>query len=1701
MAVSKCRIDVWEPVLGGTLVSKWMTVQTASNFNAVISTFIGDKLGNSRRADIVVSNKAKDFTAPTSGGSSTFTYHYRDSDGVNINSSGYSVPKATGVLTDIFRDFQYIRVVDEGTKQIMFLGRIINIKEEYAARHGQIVTLKCRDALYELILATNKGLSKSITFYPKGSISTSHSGHSPTDIVKSLLGMLYRKDVLNLQNTDHIKGTGETNVVITDTLATDIVYGGSYDPNIVTSDSGTNARNRFQNDAKMVSTVRKLDINQITSKGVLGEILKTLQTSPQDSQGNNETFGWDYFADPNISYGAHADFRGKNFDPATKPSPAMFNVFERGTRLANMAPLNYGLSVKYPAQIKVSTTNHKTDVTTSTTTTSTKPMSAEFEFDRPKEELYTTVILHYNAGKEEDSGGFLGFGGGKGKKETMRFEIMYVTEISGQFKHKVITGSGNEIVIEEDMAFGDGADNFVTDPTRPGVKSPEYLNLYQSDGTTAVSGGAKIARIQYQSHTSLSGAANFGYIIITEGDDTDGYGLFTSLAAGTYVLKGVGDGDGANASNATCKINLGASLARQGFPRRVWGLEKVKTISRSSEINLESIRQEVADTLHRSSAEIVNGNFTMSGPPLYYWDGVVRSISSVTGGQAITVKNVNGTNAVNLVDFGFREGMLMSHMIAGYGRMVTTAVSVNGSNVQKDVFGYCFDVNSDNVTYSVNLTESQDFEVGDPIRITVPLRAGDSIRVENILSDIAGNFMITDISFTEEPNQMTKLNVTGVNQGFGFTVSPFQASIADLRQESADILSLPKGHQVATWTGLFSAVDFNTIQWQTVNGKATVELQDGTIYNIDASTTNDNNTTHASGTDGEGTRFGIANAAHPAVGDDTVYYIFVDANKENPLKDLSKKYHFYTRPADTPDSGSDSVYKQDGDNVIVGWMKAGATSGDTAEFGVYRDSKPGEGKRNLPSMVHTASATSALLKKGAQTFTTDLQIQASAYPNDLARRHVKWHGGEATADTTHANIKMADGDNRVIAYGGDTGDDGTGVNYAYTTNGSSYSNISAFSDNTTYYAFIDFVEDPTGNMTLRWTNSYSIPYGDDRVLLCMIVVPPDNTKGRSPLIFPFTTKSLSINASVIAANSITADHIQANTIDVNNLRIGTSSGAIAGLTTAGTLNLTYIGSGNMDNIGDGSIHGKLRLNNLNGGNLDFSSGSIANKNLDNLPDGSTYGRLRGRDLNNGDIDFDNANYLNKNLNYISDGSTYKRTTANQRDGGGRGYAGLNLNNRVAQNIVAAATSSGENITAYFYGGSSDSPNNLLLINAAGMASYAGVSGTYPNFSLPTPPSGYATFQILTSNGQAQFGSNTVIADSTGLKVYSAASGGSLRTWLKSNSGMAVTSGYNGGLWFQNLAGGSTGTVYSYIITGSGTNSTYGHSNNADPFGLTTIFNDIRLNTTGGDIYLRPKTGGTADKEGYVKIGDRPLVFMDADDAGTTDSIHSASMDFVGFWKKSGDIGRSTVYRLPWASNDGSTPSDGQVLAIDGGVAEMDGSYAGNDVNLYGLPTNPYVYNLQWVDAGGDHNTNNIGTHTGRVTGTGLVIEAGDVYKIAGMITGSEQEVSVNSSGYMRRDSSSLVYKENPRPIEVDTSKVLTLVPRTFTWKDIDGIGEEIRGTDGFGLIAEEVHEILPELVTYDEDNNPSGVRYRMISVLLLEEIKKLKARIEVLEGN
>ena len=42
----------------------------------------------------------------------------------------------------------------------------------------------------------------------------------------------------------------------------------------------------------------------------------------------------------------------------------------------------------------------------------------------------------------------------------------------------------------------------------------------------------------------------------------------------------------------------------------------------------------------------------------------------------------------------------------------------------------------------------------------------------------------------------------------------------------------------------------------------------------------------------------------------------------------------------------------------------------------------------------------------------------------------------------------------------------------------------------------------------------------------------------------------------------------------------------------------------------------------------------------------------------------------------------------------------------------------------------------------------------------------------------------------------------------------------------------------------------------------------------------------------------------------------------------------------------------------------------------------------------------------------------------------------------------------------------------------------------FGLIAEEVAAVMPELVIYDESGRPQGVRYNLLSSLLLDELQK-----------
>jgi hypothetical protein len=53
-----------------------------------------------------------------------------------------------------------------------------------------------------------------------------------------------------------------------------------------------------------------------------------------------------------------------------------------------------------------------------------------------------------------------------------------------------------------------------------------------------------------------------------------------------------------------------------------------------------------------------------------------------------------------------------------------------------------------------------------------------------------------------------------------------------------------------------------------------------------------------------------------------------------------------------------------------------------------------------------------------------------------------------------------------------------------------------------------------------------------------------------------------------------------------------------------------------------------------------------------------------------------------------------------------------------------------------------------------------------------------------------------------------------------------------------------------------------------------------------------------------------------------------------------------------------------------------------------------------------------------------------------------------------------------------------------------GQGSDNRWSGYYGLVAEEVAQVYPELVTYGDDGKPLSVAYQMLPAMLLNELQK-----------
>ncbi|HWD19763.1 MAG TPA: tail fiber domain-containing protein [Verrucomicrobiae bacterium] len=112
--------------------------------------------------------------------------------------------------------------------------------------------------------------------------------------------------------------------------------------------------------------------------------------------------------------------------------------------------------------------------------------------------------------------------------------------------------------------------------------------------------------------------------------------------------------------------------------------------------------------------------------------------------------------------------------------------------------------------------------------------------------------------------------------------------------------------------------------------------------------------------------------------------------------------------------------------------------------------------------------------------------------------------------------------------------------------------------------------------------------------------------------------------------------------------------------------------------------------------------------------------------------------------------------------------------------------------------------------------------------------------------------------------------------------------------------------------------------------------------------------------------------------------------------------------------------------------------------------------------------------------------------ISGATAASGVAVYVNGNGQLGTLTSSKRFKQNIQPMNGASDVLYSLHPVTFKYnKELDP-----QGLSQFGLVAEEVEKVDPNLVAHDDKGQPYTVRYEAVSAMLLNEFLKEHHRIE-----
>jgi endosialidase-like protein len=248
------------------------------------------------------------------------------------------------------------------------------------------------------------------------------------------------------------------------------------------------------------------------------------------------------------------------------------------------------------------------------------------------------------------------------------------------------------------------------------------------------------------------------------------------------------------------------------------------------------------------------------------------------------------------------------------------------------------------------------------------------------------------------------------------------------------------------------------------------------------------------------------------------------------------------------------------------------------------------------------------------------------------------------------------------------------------------------------------------------------------------------------------------------------------------------------------------------------------------------------------------------------------------------------------------------------------------------------------------------------------------------------------------------------------------------------------------------------------------FQALNRNTTGeentavGIQALFSNTGGY----GNTAIGSRAL----SRNNGSFDTITG---NYTGSYNTAtGDI---ALFGNTTGSNNTASGADALFGNTTGSNNIALGAFAGDN-----LTTGSNNIDIDNEGIVGESNTTRIGSVQTRTFIAG----------IRGRATGVANAIPVliDSSGQLGTASSSRRFKKQIKPMDQTSEAILGLKPVTFHYKS------DSTGTLQFGLIAEEVAAVNPDLVVRDENGEIYTVRYDAVNAMLLNEFLKEHRTVE-----